>query len=366
MKIMFLAYHDVNTEARTQEILRCAESLGEAYFVSYSRPTGINHCVSLQTGRGVRSYITFLIDAIRYLKSVKPDVVILHDNYTAIILVWLLFLKKRPFIIYDASELYVDRKPKGIKDRLASIMQYLEQKFTKFADVTIAANVERAKIMYERYKLKTMPIVFDNIHRIDDIYDEVECDSKYNQYFIGDKFNILYAGGISKARMIYELVDAVGILGGKYQLLVMGLSNKIEVHQFESYLREKGYVNTTYLGFLTRAEFKYFLNKANISVSAFAMDTINNIYCASGKVYESLFEGTPILTTENPPLKRICEDYSVGVSTNNFYEGIKELENNYITYCREVQNFVAALDYDNRIERLTRDLQAKISTFNKN
>ena len=145
MKIMFIAYHDIRTEARTQEILQCAKSLGEAYFVSFSKPFEQENCISLLTGKGIRNYRTFVLDSIRHIKKVNPDVIILHDNYTAVILRWLLLRRKKPFIIYDSSELYIDLKPNTLKGHIAKIMQYFEHKYIKYADVVIDANIERIK-----------------------------------------------------------------------------------------------------------------------------------------------------------------------------------------------------------------------------
>lgn len=360
MKIMFIVYHDIHTEARTQEILQCAKKIGITYFVSFSKPDNQEGVISLLTGNGIRNYRMFICDAIKYIRQIKPDVVILHDNYTAIILRWLLLHKKRPFIIYDSSELYIDTKPRRIKEYIAKIMQYYENKYLRYADVIIAANNERASIMKEYFKLEKMPLVFDNIHRIDDAYNKEECDNKFGILFKKNKFTAVYAGGISRDRMTYELADAFGKLGDDFSLIIIGNAREDEKVYFEKYIEEKGYKNVSYLGFISRAEFRYLLNRANISISAFSQDTINNKFCASGKVYESLFEGTPILVTENPPLKELCIKYHVGVSTDNFAEGLKELKENYTMYCEYVNNYIKKLNYNERIDKLTIALKEMI------
>lgn len=365
MKIMFIAYHDILTEARTQEILKCAEGLGDAYFVSYSKPKNSEKCISLLTGNGIRGYRSFIKDSIKYIKEINPDVIILHDNYTSIILAWLIKFRKNTFIIYDSSELYIDLKPKKLKQRLAQIMQYIENKYLRYADVTIAANIERASIMEELQKLEKKPLVFDNIHKIEDSYDEIKCNEKYGEYFRKDVFTVLYAGGISENRKTYELADAVGKLGNRYSLIVIGAASNEEKNKFKKYLEERKYYNINYLGFIPREEFRFLLNKACVSVSAFAQDTLNNKFCASGKVYESIFEGTPILTTENPPLKRICKEYGVGISTSNFKDGIKSLQENYDIYCNNVVKYAKQINYEERIDILQKSLENFIEVGSK-
>ena len=38
----------------------------------------------------------------------------------------------------------------------------------------------------------------------------------------------------------------------------------------------------------------------------------NNIYCASNKVFEYLQAGLPVVSTDQPPLRRLVENYRIG------------------------------------------------------
>lgn len=362
MKVMFIVYHDIKTEARSQEILECATKLGETILVSYSKPSKDINCKSIITGKGKRKYFTFIKESIKAIKRESPDIVILHDNYTALILRWLKKHRKNIYVIFDSSELYIDRKPRNFKTFISSHMSYFEKKYLKFADVVIAANIERANLMQKYYKLNEVPIVFDNIHRIDDNFDILECETKYSHLFKDDTFNIVYGGGIARQRLTFELAEAVGKLGNKYRLIIIGKSSKDDKELLNSMLKEKQYSNIFYVGFISRSELRYMFNKAHISVSIFAKDYLNNIYCASGKLYESLFEGTPILVSDNPPLKRICKDFKVGVSTNEFTKGIIELKKNYDYYCENVQTYTSRIDVKGRIDNLARALKKRIET----
>ena len=100
--------------------------------------------------------------------------------------------------------------------------------------------------------------------------------------------------------------------------------------------------------------------ESQASVVLFDKNSINTKFCASGKCYESLFVKTPILASENPPLKRLCEQEGIGVSNDNFYEGIKTLENNYDYYVKNVENYLLKLDYDNRLKVLEKQILSVI------
>lgn len=364
MKVMFIVYHDLKTEARSQEILECAKKIGKkTILVSYSKPYDESGCKCILTGRGKRNYFTFIKDSLKAIKRENPDVVILHDNYTAFILWWLKKYRKNVYVIYDSSELYIDKKYVSFKSKIASHMEYFEKNFLKHADIVIAANIERARIMQDYFQLKEVPIIFDNMHRIDESYSLMECEDKFGNIFSSNCFHIVYGGGISKQRLTFELAETVGKLGDKYRLIVVGNSTDSMKSEFNNMINNNKYSNIFYLGFVSRNELKYLFKKANISVSIFAQDTINNINCASGKLYEGLFEGTPILTSENPPLKRICLEHKVGVSTNNFKEGILELEKNYDHYYRNVKNYTQTLDIEGRKNVLVETIRARLEAY---
>ncbi|CAM3268832.1 hypothetical protein FITA111629_13815 [Filibacter tadaridae] len=367
MKVMFIVYHDIQTEARSQEILECAKKLSdETILVSYSKPFDTSNYKCILTGNGERNYFSFIKGAIKAIKNENPDIVILHDNYTSTILRWITKHRKNIYVIYDSSELYIGKngKRRTLKMKIAEHMRYFERKYLKYANIVIAANIERANIMKDYYGLDEVPIVFDNIHRIDDTFNVVECEQKYGHLFNSDSFNILYAGGIAEHRLTFELAEAVGKLGSKYQLIVIGQSTAKDKDKFNSMLSTMKYSNIFYAGFISRGEMKYMLKNTNVSVSIFALDTVNNINCASGKLYESLFEGIPLLTSENPPLKRICTDYKVGISSNDFSQAIVELEGNYDYFIENVKVYTESLDVEGRIDTLVEQLKEKMKTDN--
>ncbi len=365
MKVMFIVYHDIKVEARSQEILEVAKNLGsETVFVSYSKPFDEGSCKCILTGKGKRNYFSFIKNSIKAIKNENPDIIILHDNYTAVILRWLHKYRKKIFVIYDSSELYIDRKPKSLKTFIAMHMNYFEKKYLRYANIVIAANVERAEIMKNYFHLNVTPIVFDNAHKIDDLYDTQACDKKYDKFFSDDAFCVLYGGGIGKPRMTFELAKAVGNLGNNYRLIIAGQSSESEKKQLYSMIKSNNYNNIFYLGFIPRNEWRYLLKKSEISVSVFTQDTVNNINCASGKIYESIFEGTPILTSENPPFKRICKNYGVGVSTIDFTNGILELQKNYQSYRKNVESYAKNLNVEDRIDLLIKTLKEKIESNN--
>ena len=79
---------------------------------------------------------------------------------------------------------------------------------------------------------------------------------------------------------------------------------------------------------------------------------LNNKYCASGKLYEFLYEGIPVVTTTNPPLKGLCKRYGIGIADDDYFNGINAVLDNYTQYKNAVKRFIntnTVEDNDNRI-----------------
>ncbi len=367
-KIVYGVYHDVNREARSHEMLECLCRIGKVDFVSYASPKdidGINeHIIN-------KNSFFALFDFIKEMKKtileVKPDIVMLHDNDCSALIP---FVKKHlpnTKLCYDSSELYIPMpgwkppliSPDGIivtlKLRITRFKRVCEKKYLKDVDLVFAANIERAKIMKEYFGLDRLPEVFDNIHKIEDEFDREKCDEKFAKHFDENEFNVLFAGGISEERKTFDYIESFKTLGKGYNLIIAGTASPKALAQYKS--MTEGCKNIHYIGLVTRAELRYCMQKSQASVVIFDCETYNTKYCASGKCYESLFEGVPILASENPPLKRLCDECGIGVSNDNYAEAIRKLESNFADYVESVKNYVEQLNYDERLNTLTKIIE---------
>lgn len=374
-KIVYAVYHDTNKEARSMELLKCCRELGKVYFVSYAEPKGIDNIQTfLIEKNSLIALLKFLIKTKEVIKMVNPDVVVLHDNDCSALIP---FIKKnypKVKIIYDSSELYIKEKNNikrkffgetdgikvWIKQKATAFRPICEKKYLKEVDVVIAANCERAKIMVDYFQLAEIPIIFDNMHRIDDEYDERLCKSKFEKSIIEKKFNILFGGGISEERKTFDYIKAFSKLDDSFNLVIAGSASAVAKKKYIGMIKDMGLKNVHYIGFISRAELRYCMKMCNASVVVFDQESYNTKYCESGKCYESLFEGTPILASGNPPLKRLCEHEGVGVSDDLYERGIKYLHDNYENYCKNVKDYIVKVNYEDRIRKLTEAIERKL------
>lgn len=376
-KIVYAVYHDSNSEERSKELLQCCKVMGQVHFISLSEPEEVG---------GVETYVVdkknpfalfnFLSITKKVIKNEKPDIIVLHDNDCSALIP---FIKKNYSnipIIYDSSELYIPmagEKNKinwrdgiviGIKEIITSFRKVYEKKYLKEADVVIAANIERAKIMKKYFGLLETPLVFDNIHRIESEFNLEECKKKYEGIFDDSGFNILFGGGISETRNTFRYITEIEKMDERYRLIIVGSSSEVGRKKYEKLKEKISDSKVIYLGMLPREEFRYCLSKSQINIISFDHLSYNNKFCASGKCYEGLFEGKPILASTNPPLERLCCDYGVGISSDNIVEAIIELDKNYKQYVDNVDKYVKCLKYENRIERLAEKIEDRLSRVN--
>lgn len=339
MKILYCVYHNLETEERSAEVFEILKKIGYVDIVSCTKNIkGSDDCKSIYATK----YISYLKNCLLQIIKSDYDIISLHDNHDSILIPIIKLKHRKQFVVYDSSEFYPVEDLYRINLRViikvkGYILREIERIFLRKADFVIAANYERAEAMKEYYKLKMLPYIYDNIHIIRGSYNEIECEKKYQSLFSKNTFTILNAGGIDKDRDIYEIAEAVMKLGKKYSLVVAGSATKDERERFER--RYKDVDNIKYIGFVPRNHLKYLYQNSDVSFTAFKKSTMNNIFCASGKTYESIFEGTPIISSNNPPLKRLCEEYLVGIANDEYVDAIKEIHTNYNIYKSNVEKF---------------------------
>ncbi len=339
MRTVLCTYLDINHNSRAKELVRIIKLISEQVAVVTPHQCDIELDECIVTGLGQFKYVHFIKKARDQIKRRNPDCVVFENNRCALLVGIIKKMYPQTKIIYDSAELYIEGIPKGIKQKLALVLRLFEKKYMKLADVVLAANIERAEIMKDYFELNKVPIVFDNIHRITATIDTEHCKKKFEDLFKDDRYTVLYSGGVSSERMTNELAEAFTKLNG-YQLIIVGSAVNKDLQLLNGIIKRTPYNNIFYKGLVSQGELLYLTKKCNVTAALYRQDTINNTYCASGKVYEGMFEGKPIIVSTNPPLRKLCETHKVGVSTEDLLTGIQELRANDAYYRKNVKTYM--------------------------
>lgn len=339
MHIVVIAASEFEFEGRLREMYAIARQLGDASLISRSvtgRPVDDRHTIFKSSGPFW--YISFIFFCLRRRRSDRQIDVIIASNRKALLPAYLLSLRhRRAVTVYDALELYILGEIDYLTGKIGCIVEkLLVRKF----DIVICANRERAEIMKRIYRLRDDPVVFENVRRLggDAPAAQGECPAEYaflQQY----KWVLLSTAGCLLDRRSDELVRAVAKAGPDYAVVLVGSSTQEERDAIRSAMAENSCRNAYIYDAMQPDALVTLMRQCNIGVVCYGdMDT-NNRYCASGKIYEFIFEGLPVLCTANPPLASFCSEHGVGVACETFEEGLARIVADFDVYRAATEAF---------------------------
>ena len=334
MRILLISYGNLDYDGRLRSLISVFGRLGIVY--SYTRGSQPITC------HGVVSdlpYVLFIIDSIEYASKQKDIDVLVIDNRKATIPGMIIKrLIKPQCTIQDCRELYLINEVKHFASKLGC---FFEKKMFKRADVIICANKERATIMKKKYKLQETPLVYENLRQLKYSSDDniQTIADKFREYINEDEIRIISTSGCSINRTNDVLVKNLINVNRRCRLFLVGSSDSKDENIIRHIVSRDKVNSVTILGQLKQGELKYLISQCHIGIVNYGQYDTNNKYCASGKLYEFLYEGIPVVTTTNPPLKRLCDEAHIGVADDLYFNGINSVMNDYVKYKTNVINF---------------------------
>lgn len=365
MKILFISFYDLDYNGRTRELIKSFSSIGELYTVTKTKNIDVTNA-DLHAFRFIEksyfSYLTQTIQYIRKLKKEKIDVVVIDDRKAVIPGRIAKHILHPKIVIQDCRELYTI---KDVHTFAAKTGCLIETPAVKKADILVCANEERAEYMKDFYHLADKPIAYENIRKLNysDDADLSGFEKKYKDLFSRNEFRVLTTAGCRLERTNDVLVRNMKHLKEGIRLVIVGEDAPSDRKAVEQIISENGIENITILGRLKQDELKFITQHCHIGVVNYHQNDLNNKYCASGKLYEFLFEGLPVITTTNPPLKNICEKHGVGIADDEYYQGILSIIDDYRTYKKNVEDYISDLSVEKSNERLATELRRRMERF---
>ena len=337
MNIVIISFGIIEYDGRLKELREVFSSIGHVDLISCSIGDSKDffkiQSDSYLTKKNYFRFVSHVLDSCKRIK--KADILVSDNLFSAFPVLIAKSIIKPKYLIQDVRELYLHNESHGS----TKIFTYFEKKLMRIADVVLAANEERAYIMKEQYKLKKKPLVFENIRFLDGAFDKALLDKKYKNVFKYE-FNIVSTSGLFMERDTDKLILAMKHLSEKFGLFFVGNSSDKDITQCKELLRENGISNVHILGRVPMNELRYIVQQCQIGAVHYHKNNLNNKYCASGKIYEFLHEGLPVVTTENPPLKSFCEKSKTGIADDLFYQGIADIAENYEVFQNNVRSFI--------------------------
>lgn len=362
--IVYAVYHDLTVEERSHEVYQALCMIAKVALNSLGTvPTQDlkNKVIVISPCRfkrlGFLRLFDFWYKTKQMIKKYHPAVVVLHDD--AVLIRYVKKYYPDIKIVYDQSELEIDRKVKSFKTAFLKMCDWFTKKDIKQIDLFISANKERGEISKKFYNFKCNTIIFNNMHKIQETDIGYEFAEKYQDIFSKEKLVIIHGGGIAHDRGTFKLIEAVKNNNNLYLIIAGAAWNNLQ--KYNDMIKNEGITNVKYVGFVQRREWAYILKNAGASVVYYDPDiSLNFKFCESGKGYESLFLGVPLICSANPPLISLCKEYRCGVCNNDMLEAINELCQYYEYYKQHAMLFAEKVNYENRIIDLSNTIRKEL------
>lgn len=359
MYVLVISFAYFEYDGRLRELIKIADIMGDMRFICRSITNNqINEKhISYDINK---SYFNFLRFCKSEAKKLEKIDIIICDNRKGILPSILISNKhKKAILIQDIRELYIFKEMKYLFGKIGCI---IEKIYNKKFDICLVANQERADIVRNIYKLKKQPIVFENIRKLEYAKDKDYelLHRHYSSYFTKHKWNIISTSGCMLDRGIEEVVHLIGKLGSDFALYIIGNNNSDEELYLKQKISDNEYSNIYIMGPMTQHTLKYFIQNCQIGLVTYSLKDMNNKFCASGKIYEFLFEELPVICSNNPPLKRLCETYKIGVSGIDYNKMILEITKNFDIYVDNVKKYVKSIDYNEYRNKIYNEIMNQI------
>ncbi len=359
MKILLISYDYFKYDGRVRELIRTAKELGDVTYITRGSEGEIprESCHIVYPDRGYSNFIVFVCRQMRRLG--RQDLIFI-DNRKGIIPGYLAKkLSGARYVVQDCRELYDMRSASGIPGKIGCMVEKI---FTRHSDVVIAANAYRARIMVSMFGLKKQPLNYENIRRLEYADEErrAQAEEECEEFFKEKRFRIISTAGCDMSRTTGEMLEAMKGLGEGYELLLIGGGDEEDEAVIRRTIQNLELTNVKIFPRMDQDHLKYFIENCQVGMVTYHQRDLNNKYCASGKIFEFLFEGKPVVTSTNPPLKEFCEKYKIGRASDDYEQAIRAIAENYGHWQRAVDRFIRHVHVEKNNRRLAEQIKEEL------
>ncbi|MFG6332346.1 MAG: hypothetical protein K1W28_11070 [Lachnospiraceae bacterium] len=356
MKILLISYDNYKYDGRLRELIQVAKELGEVTYITRASDGetagGQGHVLYRDRG-----YSRFLLFVCMQARALGRQDLIFIDNRKGILPGYIARrLTGAGRVVQDCRELYDRKSAAGIAGKIGCLVERL---FTGRSDVVIAANAYRARRMVKMFGLKREPLNYENIRRLAYTSDQKreQVETECGGFFEEEKFRIVSTAGCDMSRTTGKMLDAMKELGDAFELLLIGESTEEDEWIVRETIRTCGLTNVKIFPRMDQDHLKYFISHSQVGMVAYHQRDLNNKYCASGKIYEFLFEEKPVVTSTNPPLKEFCERYKVGRASDDYVRALRDIAEHYGRWQAQVRRYVGRVDVEDNNRRLAQQIR---------
>ena len=236
-------------------------------------------------------------------------------------------LRGKRCVLY-AYELYADRP--GIAPR--AFWAWLERTLTRRADLVVACEPNRARLMQERSRLATTPTVLQNVPMRGTLPTRSDrIAALFRARGIADPRIAYYHGWINRGRCADSFIEALPQLPEQCVLFFVGPGEAEFKAQLQRRAEELGVAQRViFHGMVPSEELLDWTASAHVGLQVQRNHGLNSYFCAPIKVFQYFAAGLPVLAPNFPGMLDLVERQGLGLcvdpeSVDAIAEGMRRL-----------------------------------------
>ncbi|EOG3621197.1 glycosyltransferase family 4 protein [Pseudomonas putida] len=234
----------------------------------------------------------------------RPDIVHSHDVNT-LPTCWLAARISRAQLVYDAHEISTSRE--GYSN-FRNLVALVERNLMPRADGTITTTTARAKFFARAYGV-SRPLVLQNRPRLQTTYKTNRIREQLG--LEKDWPIVLYQGGVQQGRGLERLVRIAADVTHTYFVFIGSgrLDQNLRTLATQLQLEERVHFIPT----VSLAELPSYTASADIGVQPIENTCFNHYTTDSNKLFEYVQAGLPIVASDLPEIRKIMNEYDLGL-----------------------------------------------------
>jgi hypothetical protein len=167
------------------------------------------------------------------------------------------------------------------------------------------------------------------------IYDVNDISIRLDE----SKINFISSSGFSIERNSRDILDAAKKLENSCNVFFIGKNTTKDKKFYNDYIKKNEIKNVFVLKAVDFNQLKGLIEQFHVGIVNYSDKNLNNRYCASGKIFEFLDAGIPVVTSTNSPLIQTIRKYNCGFASKNFEESFQKIIDNYEYFKNNVREF---------------------------
>jgi len=295
--------------------------------IKVKRFSYLNRKLTTSKSVKLKMYLSWVKEVVGYIKGFD----ILHCNDLNTLPIGYIvkkFYNKEVKIVYDAHE--YETEMNGLKGVQKTIVKILERSLIKYADKVITVSDAIANEYVKLYNIEKPALVLNAppYKKVEkkDIFRENLDISKERTIF-------LYQGGLSSGRGIEILLETFKTMDHNAVIVFMGYG----VLEKEIQEASKENPNVYFHPAVTPDVLLDYTSSADFGISTIEDSCLSYRYCLPNKMFEYLMAGIPVIVSNLPEMRKLIEEYSVGVvAKENTPQGLRDAITEAVKLDREV------------------------------